>query len=234
MKIPATLIAALLSCSSMGLCQGVSPEKPLGDVAREHRAKKEKQKENAKALSLVEESYESSTSVAASEETSKPSGDKKSAGQTTGAGNSGAVPSGAGLPAPSWQSEVFDNSLNSKIEPLVVPAGTEIRVDLVEGKVIVPVRVGFATPIPALSKVALQVNRTYYPTGLLNERVGYVGFADYATLTAVTVRGATYPVQSNSIPIASPGSSAVTLDNTMGSSPHDATFVLSAPIEIER
>jgi hypothetical protein len=60
------------------------------------------------------------------------------------------------------------------------------------------------------------------------------GYADYATLTAVTVGGVTYPVESSTIPVAAPGSGAVTLDNTMGSSPHDATFVLSQSVEIER
>jgi len=53
-----------------------------------------------------------------------------------------------------------------------VPAGTEIRVDLTESKITGPVRLGFATPIPARTKVAVDTDRTYlqnnygtYPTG---------------------------------------------------------------------
>jgi hypothetical protein len=229
-KISAAFVAVLFSCSSLALAQTPSQDKPLGDLAREQKAQKNQQTKGAKKLSVVEASNNSSAPASAVETTS--STQKPVAVEPV---RSQAASSQADT-VKSKQSDVFDHALNSKTEPLVVPAGTEIRVDLVEGKVIVPVRVGFATPIPALSKVAVQVNRTYYPTGFINtsDRVGYVGYADYATLTAVTVGGRTYPVESAAIPVATPGSSAVTVDNTLGCSPHDAKFVLSAPVAIER
>ena len=214
-KTSITVFAALLTASAFALGQAASQDQSLGAVAREQKAKKDQLKKKSGKLLTVAD-----TAVSDTGRTDEPS-EKGSTPAATG--TSGAKPSA-----------VFDNPVDSKVEPLVVPAGTEIRVDLVEGKVIVPVRVGFATPIPALSKIVVQVNRTYYPTGLLNDRVGYVGYADYATLTAITVGGVTYPVESDAIPVASPGSSAVTLNNTLGSSPHDATFVLSGPIAIER
>jgi len=74
---------------------------------------------------------------------------------------------------------------------------------MVDGKVAVPVRVGFST-------------------------------AEYGILTGVTVNGVTYKVETDSVPLATPGSSAVSADNSMGNSPHDVKFVLSAPIEIPR
>lgn len=222
-KLSATFGLLVGLVTSVSFAQTVSIDKSLGDLAREHKAQKAQQKSNSgKVLNLVGTSDESAAGSNAAtsankQDTAEVKAQSKSAQK-------------------SKTSDVFDNALSDKTEPWIVPAGTQIRVDLVDGKVIVPVRVGFATPIPALSKVAVQVNRTYYPTGLvsINDRLGYVGYADYATLTAVTVGGVTYPVESSTIPVAAPGSGAVTLDNTMGSSPHDATFVLSQSVEIER
>jgi len=222
-KFAATLFLLVGLVTSVSFAQTVSPDKSLGDFAREQKAQKALQKSNGgKVLNLV---GTSDASAAGSD--AGPSSNKQGADEAKSQLESAQK---------SKTSDVFDNSLSDKTEPWIVPAGTQIRVDLVDGKVIVPVRVGFATPIPALSKVAVQVDRTYYPTGLVNisDRVGYVGYADYATLTAVTVGGVTYPVASSAIPVATPGSGAVTLDNTMGSSPRDATFVLSEPVAIER
>ena len=133
---------------------------------------------------------------------------------------------------------VMDHPLEEKADTIVVPAGTEIRVDMVEGKVTVPVRVGFSTPIPALSKASVKVDRVYPPSAydangnLLNNR--NVRYAEYGILTGVTINGVTYKVETESVPLGTPGSSAVSADNTMGFSPHDVKFVLSAPIEIPR
>ena len=134
---------------------------------------------------------------------------------------------------------VLDRPLGEKPDPIVVPAGTEIRVDIVDGKVLVPVRVGFATPIPALSKAAVQIERVYRPpvydaSGAVRQDSAYSSYAEYAVLSTITVDGVTYRVESNSVPLASPGSSAVTPDNSMGSSVHDVKFVLSTPLAIKR
>ena len=46
---------------------------------------------------------------------------------------------------------------------LIIPAGTKkLESTLSIAQVIVPVRVGFATPIPALSRAEVTVNRKYY------------------------------------------------------------------------
>lgn len=73
--------------------------------------------------------------------------------------------------------------------------GTEIRVDIVDGKGIVPARVGFATPIPALSRAAVTVNRKYYAA----YNVSYDASGNYpdtftenAELTSVTVGAVAY------------------------------------------
>lgn len=132
---------------------------------------------------------------------------------------------------------VLDRPMGERPDPFIVPAGTEIRVDIVEGKVVVPVRVGFATPIPALSKAAVKINRVYPPTyaesGAAQASVP-VRYAEYGELTSVTIDGRTYAVQSDSVALGTPGSSVVTPGNSLGSSPHDVKFVLSVPLAIER
>ncbi len=115
-----------------------------------------------------------------------------------------------------------------------MPAGTEIRVDLVEGKVVVPVRVGFATPIPALSIASVKVNQAYYTPvfSVVSNSPGNapVAFGENAELTAVTVRGVTYPVQANTVPLTALGAGRTR--SLM--SDRDTVFVLSAPLAIER
>src|SRR4051812_15482204 len=44
---------------------------------------------------------------------------------------------------PTYHSVMDRSKSDDQPEPLVVPAGTEIRVDMVSNKVVVPVRVGF-------------------------------------------------------------------------------------------
>ena len=105
---------------------------------------------------------------------------------------------------------------------IVVPAGTEIRVDVRERKVVVPVRVGFSTPIPALSKVAVQVSRSYVPAGYGSNGAPSVDFVDYATVAAVTVEGRTYEVKADTVPL------------LRGETNSEVTFVLSAPVSVLR
>jgi hypothetical protein len=100
-------------------------------------------------------------------------------------------------------------------DALVVPAGTEIKVafvqpvgspNFVEGKVAVPVRVGWATPIPATSKVKMRVS------------------GEYVDLASITVGKVSYNVKTNAMPLFT---SASGTDCEM-------SFVLKEPLEIER
>lgn len=163
---------------------------------------------------------------------SQPSKDKPAAQ------DSAAKPADKAQKPASSPRSVLDRPLSAKPDPIIVPAGTEIRVDLVDGKVVVPVRVGFTTAIPALSKAAVKIERVYAPgyvetsgTQVNNQSARY---AEYGELKSVTIDGKTYKVESNSVALGTPGSSAVTPDNSLGSSPHDVKFVLSAPLSIER
>jgi hypothetical protein len=70
----------------------------------------------------------------------------------------------------------------TKPDFLIVLGATEIRVDIVDGKVIVSVRVGFATPIPALSRAEVTVNRKYYAP----YSISYDASGNYLALTPNT------------------------------------------------
>lgn len=106
---------------------------------------------------------------------------------------------------------------------IVVPAGTELRVDIDERKVVVPVRVGFATPIPALSKATVQVRREQITTNAYAVgQVPYVDYVDYATVTAVTVGSTTYEVETDTVQLfKGPGNKEV-------------KFILSKPVSVLR
>jgi hypothetical protein len=228
-----TCTIALLMLVPTAQSQLDSREKPLGDVAREQREMRRHQKKDA-----AEKVYTEVGVV--------PDDDRTRSGPAKSSSNSdkdvdaevskpfviGSKPAKAERESnsPNHRS-VLDQTPDAKPDVIIVPAGTEIRVDIVDGKVIVPVRVGFATPIPALSKVTVQVNPVYGYTGNATYGVGSVAYAENAALTAVTVRGVTYAVQANTVQLDSAGTASGAVRT--GSS-HDAVFILSAPLAIER
>jgi hypothetical protein len=102
-----------------------------------------------------------------------------------------------------WWASHQPSQLNAHFIGSCKAQETEIRVDLAEGKVAVPVRVGFATPIPALSKVSVKIDWVYAPAvydangNVLNNT--NTRYAEYGVLTGVTVNGVTYKVESDSV-----------------------------------
>jgi hypothetical protein len=225
----AEAIAIVLGISA-AQSQQPPPSKPLGDVAREQRQARQQQGKASAgrvytdigAASMQSESPEKP--VAAKDKpvvrTSKVS----------------PVPPESQRTPP--RTSVFDQAKRNRPEFIVVPAGTEIRVDIVEGKVVAPVRVGFATPIPALSIAAVKVNPVYYTPVFYHVVPGSasnipVAYGETAELTAVTVRAVTYPVQANAIPLNNGSAMGSGIGRSMMST-RDAVFVLSAPLPIER
>jgi hypothetical protein len=202
----------LLAIGSTVQSQQDTSSKPLGDVAREQQARKQqKQNYSVKFYSAFGTPSEKNnlqtnflTAKPQSTETAEP-----------------------------VRRSVFDQSKSTLPDFIIVPAGTEIRVDIIDGKVIVPVRVGFATPVPALSQAAVKVNQIYYTPVSYNVGPGPslpVSYGESAELTAVTVGGVTYPVQAR--PVSLTGAALGTM--TSLSSSRDAVFVLTAPLAIER
>jgi hypothetical protein len=230
-----TTTIALLLLASAAQPQQDQQAKPLGDVAREQQQSRKHQKKATASRVYGDIEATPATSEPPGETAKVSEGERvakeKSAAQTV-------MPQSAGkeLQIKAARRSVFDQAKTNKPDFIIVPAGTEIRVDIVEGKVVVPVRVGFATPIPALSIAAVKVNPVYYNPVFYNVVAGTasnfpVAYGETAELTAVTVHGITYPVRANAIPLNSGG--------VMGSarslmSSRDAVFVLSAAIPIER
>lgn len=237
-RIPIKLLAgvfALLALVPAAQSQASPPDKSPGDVAREQQELRKQQKKAAPSNVYTEAGVASDNGTPESG-CSKPS----SCSDSDKSVDSKACkpPVSESKPAESQETQnprnlrsAVDRAPDTKPDMIVVPAGTEIKVDIVEGKVIVPVRVGFATPIPALSKVAVQVTPVYYYTGYGNYGTGPVVFVENAVLTAVTVRGVTYAVQASTIQLDTMGGARGTI---AASSSRDAVFVLSAPVAIER
>ena len=102
---------------------------------------------------------------------------------------------------------IFDRPKEPDEDVTVVPAGTLIEVDLATNTVSLPVRVGFATPIPASSKVTTHVFGNSN-CEILSGPTPVYGFPcnsdGYPTLTSVTVGEVTYPVQADGFLLTAP------------------------------
>jgi len=119
---------------------------------------------------------------------------------------------------------VLDRPKDSRPDIIIVPAGTEIKVDIGERKTVVPVRVGFATPIPALSQVTVHVTHSVVAIPYPDSGASYpnVDYTEYATVTAITVDGKTYQVQTDSVPL------------SRGGTHSEVTFKLDEPLKVLR
>jgi hypothetical protein len=211
MSIQLRLSVLLLAMVSVTQAQQVASTQPLGDFAREQRQAKTQEKKPA-ADKVYSEVGTAPAEVAA---------DGKEKERI--------------LAQPAHRS-VFDQARSTKPDFIIIPAGTEIRVDIVESKVIAPVRVGFATPIPPLSIAAVKVNQNFfapisYNVSSTTSSNASVIYGESAELTSVTVRGVSYPLQANRIAL-NGGATFATAQSV--SSSRDAVFVLTAPLAIER
>lgn len=119
---------------------------------------------------------------------------------------------------------VMDRPQDSTPDAITVPAGTEIKIDVPEHKVVAPVRVGFSTPIPALSQVSVDIHRTYVSAGYAVAGMPYVDYVDYATITSITINGTSYDVETDTIP----------LFKGEGAANREVTFHLNSTLSIPR
>jgi hypothetical protein len=117
---------------------------------------------------------------------------------------------------------------------LVVPEGTELKievppnpsspVDVYAARVVAPVRIGFATAIPALSTATVQVVTRHYPYQDRSWYGGYnLGYFEALAVTQIVVDGVPYDVQTEQV--GRPWG---------GPSPSELTFRLLKPLLIER
>jgi hypothetical protein len=224
----------VLSCAMLvlGLVGGArsqdSTDRPLGDIAREQRElrkqpKPEKVYGNKDVAPAASPDRSGSTpSKSAEAKSAEVSSD---AGKLIDAKAKTSLPATGGMAAAKAEAPVSRTALDrpgldrpkdrvaeKADDLLIVPEGTQLKIDISEGKVVVPVRVGFATAIPALSKATV--------------RVSLQGTGDsvyIAELVDVTVEGVRYGVQADLVAV--PGPQAL---------PSEVTFTLLKPVSIQR
>lgn len=233
-------VLAVLTIVSMAVVPGAFAQaeysdQPLGDAAREQR---EIRRENpvqpkvyvetgtASAQSPSTQSASEAHVAAAHEQepkTSPPSSHEKP-------GSSARTP----YPVePEGTRSLLDRpSEDHDSDFLVVPAGTQVSVEFAAnlefpalayvGKVAAPVRVGFATAIPALSHAEAQVLARRYPAQGSAWGSAYAYF-EAVELSNVTVDGVAYAVRTDRV--------AKFGTNTSAS---EATFTLTEPLKIHR
>jgi hypothetical protein len=227
------IILSVLLLVSFTCAQQSSPSESLADVAREQkeiRRQHEKNGETPKVLTNDDLAARSGTSTSAGAETrgassTAPELQSKEPKQTRRESQSVDGESKDNLDVRPPVGSVLDRAKDSRPDVIVVPAGTEVKVNIGEHKTIAPIRVGFSTPIPALSQVTVQVTRSYVdvPYSYSGAPNGaYVDYVEYATLTAVTVAGKTYQVETDSLPIINGGTDS------------ELTFTLGGPVEVLR
>lgn len=120
---------------------------------------------------------------------------------------------------------------DSSADRTTLPPGTQIKVTVdlpdrtievprvVTGKVSVPIRNGFSTLIPALSRATVQFTPTRY-----GNAHGRRKLIDVAELTSLTVNGNSYDVRTDPVPL---------VFGTVGTNT-EVTFTLSEALDIER
>jgi hypothetical protein len=196
-----TVAILLIVFLSVGNAQQ-GPSDSVADAAREQKALKSKQKPAQKKV------YTNSDVVPSDATPSKNDTQANQAGSAV-VKNSESPNSGVERPP------IFDLPKKGSADSLVVPAGTKITVDVFEenpprnlplrvhlAKVVNIVQVGSTVVIPALSKVTIQ------------ESVGVM------ELTAVTIDGIGYDLQTDRVPLFAESS--------------EATFTLTKPFTIKR
>jgi hypothetical protein len=218
----AVSVILILTVFSTSQAQQSSNGAPLGDVVREQ---KKKQKEKPKAPPAKVYTNSEVVSPGGDAPSSAPAATPESCGDKSKDDDKDAAGAEkkAKPPDSTKPQSVFDRPKDTTPDVIVVPAATEIRVDVPQRKVVVPVRVGFSTPIAALSKVVLEIRRTYINNGYASGGL-FVDYVDYATVTAVVIEGASYSVETDAMPLFR-GDSATN---------SEVTFHLSAPLSIPR
>jgi len=221
-----SLLSVFLLSSFVCAQQPDSQSKPLGDVAREQkqvRKGSQKNSESKRVFTSDEVASGKTDSKNAAVSSSTVATDSREAdgdNSKTGASPASAESKGQAEKRPT--ASVLDRPKDATPDVILVPAGTELKVDIDKHKTVVPVRVGFATHIPALSQVAVQVSRTYVGTAYSYNGMPYVDYVEYATVTGVTVGETTYEVQTDSVPLMKGGTNS------------EVTFILAGPVKVLR
>ena len=232
LSAPIAIVTAWMLSVSITVthAQQIDNDKPLGDVAREQRAIHKRQ-QNGLTLQLTTAPKTGSGPGMPSRSDAKDSqpsvlvptsGQEQPVPGPISQAEAGQSSEHVGEGREGHPASSLDASTNSDTYAMIVKAGTEIKVDVDEQKVNVPVRARFDTAIPALSKVTVKSSRQYTNADYPGGNFQYTDYVDYARITGVTVEGTTYEVQTNSVPL------------LKGNASHEVTFTLTSPVAISR
>lgn len=228
-KISIGVIAGFLALVAITpSAQSQTTDKSLGEAAREQRALRVSTKSQK---TYSNDDVESPGARWKSRGTHRPAAapqSSKPAPETLAAE--------ASRPEPLPKRSVLDHRTDEQDaeDGVVVPEGTEIKIEVPQfpsspvevyaARVVAPVRVGFATAIPALSTATVQVVTRHYPYQDRSWYGGYnMGYFEALEVTQVVVDGVPYDVQSDQVGRA-----------WGGPSPSELTFKLLKPLLIER
>ena len=230
--LSAGIVSALLAFTPAAHAQGYSEGQSLGDASRAqaeiHRQSPVEPKRYVETGTPLPTAVPSADPIAAPKSNPDPA-----APPTTPAKHETPEKLRSENAVASPARSLLDRPRNDDDEDnfLVVPAGTEIEVEIAanvqfpalsyEGKVIVPVRSGFATAIPALSRAGVQVFARHY--GYQDNPGAAYAYFEAVELTDLTVDGVTYAVQTARAP-----------KFGTNTSPSETTFTLLAPLKIRR
>jgi hypothetical protein len=216
LSVTGVMVSVALFSASAAYAQQDSRSTSVGDVARAQRElRKQRLKKSPSAVVHTDDEIAATNTAEKKEPLTTAPADSAPKPQPVDAEKS---PVTEQPHSPS----VLDRPKDSVSDTIVVPAGTQLRVDIHDHKIVVPVRVGFVTPIPALSQVTVQLNRTYLTTTYSPTGTPYADYIEYATVTAVTVSGKTYEVQTDSVPLLKDGTNS------------ELTFILGNPVALLR
>ena len=205
--IPVLAAAVISALLAPAVYSQENSEKPLGDVARELRKAQDKKPSPG---TVIHNRDIASPGEASPQPPPSPTAETATSGKAAEVTKKALV-----------NSSVFDRSdLKEPTNFQTVPAGTRIPVDLLRNNVSEPVRLGFATPVPALSHAEVQFSADYYyvydpESGTTNPWAA----ACSVQLTALTLGGVSYAVQTDTVPAACINAGEV-------------TFTLTSPLKI--
>jgi len=233
---PAILVLTWVGgCWSQGLQSQAITDQSLGDAAREQRQLHSSTKsEKAYSNEDVEPAGSGARWKSREASSTKPSSpvSQPSTPRTETRPETPGVEQGKPQRLP--RRSVLDHRTDAEEldaeDSLTVPEGTELKIEIpavtdltvlfYAGRLVAPVRIGFATVIPAMSGATVQVVTRHYPWyGALST----LGYFEALEVSQVVVEGVAYTVQTDQVarPWRDP-------------SPSELTFQLLKPLTIER
>ncbi|HWR15506.1 MAG TPA: hypothetical protein VN577_11805 [Terriglobales bacterium] len=222
-----SIAAIIVAMNCLAYSQQDSSSQPLGDIAREQKDKRNQLEKKDKAKKIYTDADlppasgpDKDLSAATASRDAEERDPTVPKPPIEPAITNEVEQKKAGNPQVSGSSEETNDSLiilagtQIKADISQVPAGIQLSPHIMSGRVVVPVRIGFTTAIPALTEVTVSVTGHHYDAG----------YVDVVELIAVKIVGTTYTIHTDQIPLFS----------TRAGNVREVTFTLMEPLRIPR